>query len=79
MRVVADAYFCKVPFLAPLVAQGIQVITRMRKDGVAWDERIENSGKKSVQLEGKWKLARLLQEFTPQKLGRQDLWQIGSS
>ncbi len=68
LRVVADAYFCKVPFLAPLVAQGIQVITRMRKDGVAWDERIENPGKKSVKLEGKWKLACLLQEFTPQKL-----------
>ena len=43
-----DAYFSKVPFLAPLVAEGIQVITRMRKDAVAWDERIENEPKKSL-------------------------------
>ena len=48
LRLVVDAYFCKVPFLEPLVSEGIQVITRMRKDGVAWDERIENPLKKSV-------------------------------
>ena len=60
---------CKVPFLAPLVAQGIQVITRMRKDAVAWDERIESATKKkTVKMEGEWKLARLLEQFTPQKL-----------
>jgi len=40
LRVVADAYFSKVPFLSPLVDQGIQVVTRMRKDAVAWDERL---------------------------------------
>ena len=67
LRVVVDAYFCKVPFLAPLVAQGIQVITRMRKDAVAWDERIESKTKKTVKMEGKWKLAHLLKKFTPQK------------
>ena len=50
LRVVVDAYFCKVPFLAPLVSAGIPVITRMRKDGVAWDKRIENQGKKRVKL-----------------------------
>ena len=71
---------CKVAFLAPLVAEGIQVITPMRKDAVAWDERIESATpKKTVKMEGKWKLARLLEHFTPQKLGRQNLWQIGSS
>ena len=69
LRVVADAYFCKVPFLAPLVAQGLQVITRMRKDAVAWDERIESATpKKTVKMKGEWKLARLLEHFTPQKL-----------
>ncbi len=68
LRVVADAYFCKVPFLAPLVSSGIQVITRMRKDAVAWEQRIESETKKTVKMEGEWKLARLLQEFTPQKL-----------
>lgn len=69
LRVVVDAYFCKVPFLAPLLIAGIPVITRMRKDGVAWDNRIEVESKKSVKLEEKWKLAHLLQEFIPQKLG----------
>ncbi len=59
---------CKVPFLAPLVAQGIQVITRMRKDAVAWDERMESATKKTVKMKGEWKLAQLLQEFMPQKL-----------
>ena len=29
LRVVVDAYFCKVPFLVPLVSAGIPVITRM--------------------------------------------------
>ncbi len=65
---VADAYFGKVPFLAPLVSSGIQVITRMRKDAVAWDERIESETQKTVKMKGKWKLAPLLPEFTPQKL-----------
>ncbi len=69
LRVVVDAYFCKVPFLAPLVSAGIVVVTRMRKDAVAWDERIESeTKKKTVKMEGEWKLARLLEQFTPQKL-----------
>ena len=63
-----DAYFCKVPFLAPLVSGGIQVVTRMRKDAVGWDQRIESETKKTVKMEGKWKLAHLLQKFTPHKL-----------
>ena len=68
LRVVVDAYFCKVTFLEPLVDEGIQVITRMRKDAVGWDKRIENNQKKSVKLESKWKLARLLREVSPQKI-----------
>ncbi len=40
----------------------------MRKDAVAWDERIESKTKKTVQMEGKWKLAHLLNQYTPQKL-----------
>ncbi|MCC5617635.1 hypothetical protein LC605_21590 [Nostoc sp. CHAB 5836] len=40
----------------------------MRKDAVAWDKRIENESKKSLILDGKWKLAHLLQEFKPQSL-----------
>ena len=68
LRVVVDAYFCKVPFLLPLVSAGIPVITRMRKDGVAWDKRIEKPETKGVKLDDKWKLARLLEEFSPQKI-----------
>jgi hypothetical protein len=37
-------------------------------DGVAWDERIEHPLKKSVTLEGKRKLANLLQELPTQQL-----------
>ena len=59
---------CKVPFLVPLVSAGIPVITRMRKDGVAWDKRIEKPETKGVKLDDKWKLARLLEEFSPQKI-----------
>ncbi|MDJ0902682.1 MAG: transposase [Xenococcus sp. MO_188.B8] len=68
LRVVVDAYFCKVPFLAPLVAAGISVVTRMRKDAVAWDQRIESGTRKKVKMEGEWKLAQLLQKFTPRTL-----------
>jgi hypothetical protein len=68
LRVVVDAYFCKVPFLEPLVSEQIQVITRMRKDAVAWDKLIENEEKKSVKLEDKWKLGHLLHKFSPQQL-----------
>ena len=68
LRVVVDAYFCKVPFLLPLTSAGIAVVTRMRKDGVAWDQRIEHKGKKSAKMQGEWKVAHLLHEFSPQKL-----------
>ena len=40
----------------------------MRKDGVAWDQRVEKKGKKSVKMEGKWKVAHLLHQFSPQQL-----------
>ncbi len=68
LRVVVDAYFSKVTFLEPLVDEGIHVITRMRKDAVAWDKRIENKPKKSVKMESKWKLSRLVKEFSLQKI-----------
>lgn len=68
LRVVADAYFGKVPFLEPLVSSGIEVVTRMRKDAVAWDQRIESHSNKTAKMEGKWKLAQLLSQFNPQQL-----------
>jgi hypothetical protein len=64
LRVVADAYFSKASFLNPLVAAGITVISRLRKDAVGWDDPGSIVGKR---LRGRprkkgrvWKLARLL-------------------
>ena len=65
---VADAYFSKVPFIKPLLDNGIYLITRMRKDAVAWDKRIENKGKNTVKMEGEWKLSTLLKELPVQQL-----------
>ena len=68
LRVVADAYFSKVPFLEPLYKKGIHTITRMRKDAVGWDQRLEQEEGKAPKMEGKWKLAKLLQHFSAQSL-----------
>lgn len=81
LRVVVDAYFCKVPFLKPLVDQNIHVVTRMRKDAVAWDKRIESQPKKTVKLDGKWKLADLLkaspiQQLWVQRYGKKELVEV---
>jgi hypothetical protein len=38
VRVVADAYYSKAPFLNGLRARGIDVISRLRKDAVGWDD-----------------------------------------
>lgn len=38
VRVVADAFYSKAPFLNELVARGIDVISRLRKDAVGWDD-----------------------------------------
>jgi hypothetical protein len=46
LRVVADAYFSKAPFLNPLVAEGITVISRLRKDAVGWDDPAPVEGKR---------------------------------
>lgn len=37
LRLVADAYFSKVPFIKSLLAQNVHLISRLRKDSVAWD------------------------------------------
>jgi DDE superfamily endonuclease len=64
LRVVADAYFSKAPFLNPLVAAGITVISRLRKDAVGWDEPAPVIGQRPrgrPRKKGRaWKLARLL-------------------
>lgn len=38
LRIVADAYFSKAPFIKPLVEQGIHLISRLRKDAIGWDQ-----------------------------------------
>jgi hypothetical protein len=64
LRVVADAYFSKAPFLNPLVAAGITVISRLRKDAVGGDEPAPVIGKRPrgrPRTKGRaCKLARLL-------------------
>jgi hypothetical protein len=63
-RVVADAYFSKASFLNPLLAAGITVISRLRRDAVSWDNPAPVVGKRSRGRTRKksqaWKLATLL-------------------
>jgi hypothetical protein len=50
MRIVADAYFSKAPFINWMLSLPVHVITRMRKDAVGWDDpeqkRLLPNGKK---------------------------------
>ena len=68
VRVVADAYYSKAPFLNGLLARGINVISRLRKDAVGWDD-LEPSppGKRGrkPRYGRKWTLASLLTAETP--------------
>jgi hypothetical protein len=63
LRVVADAYFSKASFLNPLLAAGITVISRLRKDAVGWDDPAPVVGKRPrgrPRQKGQvWKLATL--------------------
>ena len=65
LRVVADAYFSKASFLNPLLAEGITVISRLRKDAVGWDAPVPVVGQRPrgrPRKQGRvWKLATLLQ------------------
>jgi hypothetical protein len=74
MRVVADAYFAKAPFINWMLGISVHVITRMRKDAVGWDDPEPEPplppGKKKLgrprtkPRKGKqWKLADLLKSF----------------
>jgi hypothetical protein len=64
LRVVADAYFSRASFLNPLVAEGITVLSRLRKDAVGWDDLPPMQGKRPrgrPRKKGRaWKLAHLL-------------------
>jgi len=66
-RVVVDAFFANAVFINPLLAMGVHVITRWRKDGVGWDDPGTYSGKGRPRKYGtEHKLANLLKTFTPQ-------------
>ncbi len=68
LRVVADAYFCKAPFLQPLIDRGIHVISRMRKDAVGWDDPVYCGRGRRPRHGKKWKLADLLTHFPPETI-----------
>ncbi len=71
MRVVADAYFCKAPFINWMLSLPVHVITRMRKDAVGWDDppkkspSVNDKKKKGPKpKKGKeWKIASLIKTF----------------
>ncbi len=74
MRVVADAYFAKAPFINWMLGISVHVITRMRKDAVGWDDARPEPplppGKKKLgrprtkpRKGRKWKLADLVESF----------------
>jgi hypothetical protein len=68
VRVVADAYYSKAPLLNGLLARGIQVISRLRKDAVGWDDpepRPSGTRGRKPRHGRKWTLASLLSAQTP--------------
>lgn len=68
VRVVADAFYSKAPFLNGLRARGINVISRLRKDAVGWDDpEPPPPGKRGrkPRYGRKWMLASLLTVETP--------------
>jgi len=68
VRVVADAYYAKAPFLNGLRARGIDVISRLRKDAVGWDDpapRPPGKRGRTPRYGRKWTLATLRTAETP--------------
>ncbi|MCI0527611.1 MAG: transposase, partial [Nitrospira sp.] len=74
LRVVADAYFSKAPFINAMVKRNIQVITRMRKDAIGWDDPTpepsrppgqKKRGRKPTKPRKakRWNIATLIQHF----------------
>jgi hypothetical protein len=63
-RVVVDAYFANVSFIQPMVDEIIGVISRLRKDAVAWDDPSPYKGKGRPAKRGKkWNLKELIEAF----------------
>jgi hypothetical protein len=70
VRVVVDAYYAKAPCLNGLLARGIDVISRLRKDAVGWDDPAPRPpGKRGPKPRygRKWTLATLLTAELPQR------------
>jgi hypothetical protein len=70
VRVVADAFYSKAPFLNGLRARGIEVISRWRKDAVGWDDpapRPPGTRGRPPKYGRKWTLANLLTAQTPSR------------
>jgi DDE superfamily endonuclease len=70
VRVVADAYYSKAPFLNGLRVHNIDVISRLRKDAVGWDDpHPRPPGKRGPKPRygRKWTLASLLTAETPER------------
>jgi hypothetical protein len=68
VRVVVDAYYSKAPFFNGLLARGIDVISRLRKDAVGWDDpepRPPGKRGRKPHYGQKWTLASLLTAQTP--------------
>ncbi len=74
MRVAADAYFSKAPFINRMLSCGVHVVTRMRSDAVGWDDPEppadgkKRRGRKPVHPPKgkKWKPAELVWFFSPE-------------
>jgi hypothetical protein len=68
VRVVADAFYAKAPLFNGLLARGIHVISRLRKDAVGWDAPESpppGKGGRKPRYGRKWTLASLLTTQTP--------------
>jgi len=79
MRVVADAYFARAPFINWMLGISVHVITRMRKDAVGWDDpepepplppgRKKRGRPRTRPRKGKkWKLAHLVKSFPTESI-----------
>jgi len=79
LRVVADAYFAKAPFINWMLSAHVHVITRMRTDAVGWDDpqtepplppgKKKRGRKPTKPKKGKkWKIAQLLNLFPLQEV-----------
>jgi len=62
LRVVADAYFAKAPFIQPLLDKGVHLVTRLRHDAVGWDDPSPDQ-RADAKRGRKWKLAQLLDQM----------------